>query len=299
MSLRLRTILLYSCSIAGLFILSNCSSRSSTDPPNPFQNYNPQNSNRTEENKLKVSLKKQEDRINEMSELIEDQNKKIDSQDNLIQNLSNELKDEINFMRSSQQNLPEIDIMGTLIKLKNKSKILEDRAFYTDSLYFEIVNDLVQMENKILSLNTSYIEMVSLKNGDNTEKLPPISDEEFTAQYIESLSAYQIGEWAKSLEGFKYLIAVNRTHDLADNCQYWIGEVFYAQKDYQQCIKEFEIVFSFPGTNKADDAQYKLGISYMNIGNKGKAISEFTKLIEYYPNSEYYKKTSNYLNQLQ
>ena len=183
-----------------------------------------------------------------------------------------------------------------MVKVKNKVKILEDRAFYTDSLYFEIVNDLVQIENKIISLTSSYKEMIQLKTDGSIKELPSISDEEYTSRYIESLSYYQNGEWNKSLDGFTYLIAVNSSHDLADNCQYWVGEVYYGLKDYKRSIAEFEKVFSFPGTNKSDDAQYKLGLCYLNVKNNTKALEEFNKVVDYYSNSEYYKKRSSTSN---
>jgi len=185
------------------------------------------------------------------------------------------------------------------VRLEKKIQILEDRAFYTDSLYFEIVNDLVQIENKIVSLTTSYKEMIQLKTSGSIKELPSISDEEYTARYIESLSYYQNAEWNKSLDGFTYLITVNSSHELADNCQYWVGEVYYGLKDYKRSITEFEKVFSFPGTNKADDAQYKLGLCFLNINNKPRALDEFTKVTDYYSNSEYYKKAKQYIKQLQ
>ena len=84
-------------------------------------------------------------------------------------------------------------------------------------------------------------------------------------------------------------------HDLADNSQYWIGEIYYALNDYRSSIKEFEKVFSFPGTNKADDAQYKLGLCYMNIGQKDNANKQFNNLMEFYPKSEFNKKAKEYL----
>ena len=217
----------------------------------------------------------------------------------VIRNSLDSLKNDFIKQNSVDENDIQVDVINTMVRMKNKVKILEDRAFYTDSLYFEIVNDLVQIENKIVSLTTSYKEMIQLKTSGSIKDLPSISDEEYTARYIESLSFYQNGEWNKSLDGFTYLIAVNSSHDLADNCQYWVGEVYYALKDYKRSISEFEKVFSFPGTNKADDTQYKLGLCFLNINNKTRALEEFTKVTDYYSNSEYYKKAKQYIKQLQ
>ena len=252
--------------------------------------------------KLYVYLKQQKDEISDLVGRIDSLNNTVSIQNDKYITVSNSLdslKNNLVQQNTAAEDDTQVDVISTMIRLRNKVKILEDRAFYTDSLYFEIVNDLVQIENKIVSLTTSYKEMIQLKTSGSIKELPSISDEEYTARYIESLSFYQNGEWNKSLDGFTYLIAVNSSHDLADNCQYWVGEVYYGLKDYKRSISEFEKVFSFPGTNKADDAQYKLGLCYLNINNNTRALEEFTKVIDYYSNSEYYKKAKQYIKQLQ
>ena len=288
-------------------MFSNCAGSRASSQDDPFKESTLSASDASsQENldskKLYVYLKQQKDEISDLVGRIDSLNNTVSIQNDKYIEVSNSLDSLKNIL--IQQNIADeddtqVDVISTMIRLKNKIKILEDRAFYTDSLYFEIVNDLVQIENKIVSLTTSYKEMIQLKTTGSIKELPSISDEEYTARYIESLSFYQNGEWNKSLDGFTYLIAVNSSHDLADNCQYWVGEVYYGLKDYKRSISEFEKVFSFPGTNKADDAQYKLGLCYLNINNNTRALEEFTKVIDYYSNSEYYNKVKQYIKQLQ
>ena len=139
--------------------------------------------------------------------------------------------------------------------------------------------------------------MNEISGKEKTIVIPKITKEEYEDKYIISLAHYQNGEWNASLDGFKFLLQSDSNHDKADNCQYWIGEVYFALKDYQRSIKEFEKVFTFPGTNKSDDAQFKLGLCYVNIGQIDKAKQEFENLLDFYPNSEYYKKGQDYLRQ--
>ena len=160
------------------------------------------------------------------------------------------------------------------------------------------MNDMVLMENKISSLILSFKEMNALSENKTKAAIPRITDEEYTDKYVESLAYYQNMEWDLSLNGFNYLIKIDNKHDLADNCQYWIGEVYYARADYRRSIIEFEKVSSFLGTNKSDDAQLKLGLCYMNIGQIERAKQEFTILLELYPNSEYHQRANEYLRQL-
>ena len=61
---------------------------------------------------------------------------------------------------------------------------------------------------------------------------------------------------------------------------------------------EFEKVFTYAGTDKDDDAQLKIGLSYQSIGNVNKAKEEFQRLVDYFPGSEYYPKAKEALKQL-
>ena len=255
---------------------------------------------------LKKVIQKQSEKIisieedlKKYQELINDQSQVLDIYDDNNKNViefRRRLDEEVQSVLNNLQNQSfEKEMTNTLIKMQKKIQILEDRTFYSDSLYFEIVNELVIVENKIESLIASYKEMSELSGKKKTRIIPKITDEEYQAKYIESLSNYQNSEWNISLDGFRFLIQADSNHDLADNCQYWIGEVYYALKDYKRSIKEFEKVFSFPGTNKADDSQFKLGLCYVNLKQYDKAKDEFENLLEFYPNSEYYKRSQENL----
>ena len=86
---------------------------------------------------------------------------------------------------------------------------------------------------------------------------------------------------------FQALIQRDMNNALSDNCQYWIGEGYFGLKDYQKAVIEFEKVFSYSNTNKDDDAQLKLGITYIRMGQKEDARRELTRLLSNYPNSEF------------
>jgi len=289
-------------SISILLVLTGCS-----NPPSPSVDYEEGDVGTVEDiETLKSNIEEQGDKIASIElelmkyqEMINDQSQVLNVYDDNNQNVREfrkKLEQEVQVVLDGMQDGSfEKEVTNTLIKVQNKIHILEDRTFYTDSLYFEIVNDLVMIENKIESLISSYKEMTEISGKKKTRVIPKITDEEYQTKYIEALSNYQNAEWNLSLDGFKFLIQADSNHDLADNCQYWIGEVYYSLKDFKRSIKEFEKVFTFPGTNKSDDAQFKLGLCYVNIGQLDKAKQEFESLLEFYPNSEYYKRSQEYL----
>ena len=116
--------------------------------------------------------------------------------------------------------------------------------------------------------------------------------------FILQFSSSHNASYEPAIKGFQRLVKEDHTHDLADNAQYWLAECFYSQKDYKRAIIEFEKVFTFINTNKNDDAQYKIALSYQSIGNVPKARSEFQRLIEYFPGSEFYQQAKAALKAL-
>ena len=70
----------------------------------------------------------------------------------MLNTLSEEFTDQLEVINRYDSSTSEITT--TLIKMKNKFEILEDRAFYSDSVYFEIINDLVEIDSKIEKLSS-------------------------------------------------------------------------------------------------------------------------------------------------
>ena len=190
-------------------------------------------------------------------------------------------------------------IINRINTIQNKIRLLEDKAAYSDSTNFEVLAQLVMIENKIITLANSFTELYNVRN-DQAPASPSskISPTEYKRLYIESLSNFQNGIYGQSIKGFSKLVISDPQNNLADNSQYWLAECYYSQKNYKRAIIEFEKVFTFAGTDKDDDAQLKLGLAYQSMGNLEKAREEFQRLVDYFPGSEFYDRSKEALKQL-
>ena len=198
----------------------------------------------------------------------------------------------------TQQDSITIVIMKRINTLSNKIAMLENQSRFMDSTALEIYNKLVMVENKIVTLTSSYNEMSKLKSGKPISSEPKFNAAKYRQTYMESLGYFQNQEYDDAITGFSELVSSDATNDLADNSQYWLAECYYSQKNFKQAIGEFEKVFNFAGTDKDDDAQLKLGLAYQSMGNIGKARDEFQRIIDYFPGSEYYPKAKEALKKL-
>ena len=198
----------------------------------------------------------------------------------------------------AQQDSITLVVLKRLNTLSNKIVNLENQSKYMDSTALEIFNKLVLVENKIVTLTNSYNEMAKLKSGDPISTEPKFSEEKYKQTYMKSLGDFQNQNYSGAILGFQELVKSGVNNDLADNSQYWLAECYYSQKDFKRSIAEFEKVFTYAGTDKDDDAQLKIGLSYQSIGNVVKAREEFQRFIDYFPGSEYYPKAKEALKQL-
>jgi len=79
----------------------------------------------------------------------------------------------------------------------------------------------------------------------------------------------------------------------SDRANYWIAESFMEQKSFKQALEFYQKVLGFGGSSKEDDAQYRIGICYLYLGEFDKAVEELTKLVRKYPASEFVVKAND------
>lgn len=135
--------------------------------------------------------------------------------------------------------------------------------------------------------------------ADRVTTPPAWKTDSYSSRYQEALQAYRAKRLGEAIQKFEALLAENAKNSLADNCQYWIGEAYYDQGQYQQAILSFEKVFSYPNSNKDDSAQLKLGLCYVKLNDQTKARDEFQKLINNYPSSEYLGIARQFIAQIE
>jgi len=198
----------------------------------------------------------------------------------------------------AQQDSITLVILKRINTLSNKISNLENQSRYMDSTALEIFNKLVLIENKIVTLTNSYSEMARLKSGSLSSDEPKFNSAQYKQTYMTSLGHFQNQEFDEAIAGFTELVSTDATNNLADNSQYWLAECYYSQKEFKRAIAAFEKVFTYSGTDKDDDAQLKIGLSYQSMGNVNKAREEFQRMIDYFPGSEYYPKAKDALKQL-
>ena len=112
----------------------------------------------------------------------------------------------------------------------------------------------------------------------STNEKAQLSDVEIKKKYenaIKLLWASKFNEAESELQNLKKI----EPEDLMPNIQYWLGEVYYAQKNFEKAIIAFgEGLEKYPESIKGPDNLLKLGLSFSNLQKKDEACTVLFEL---------------------
>ena len=87
--------------------------------------------------------------------------------------------------------------------------------------------------------------------------------------------------------------------DLASNAQFYLGEIAFSQKQYDQAVLEYDKVLSnYPKSFKLAPARLKKGMAMIEIGQKNSGVRELREVIKRYPGTEEERRARAKLKEL-
>ncbi len=113
-----------------------------------------------------------------------------------------------------------------------------------------------------------------------------LASAKLAGDYRKAIMAYGRGAYGEARQGFQGVLDTDPTGDLADNALFWIGETYFAARDYNNAMRYYARVTSdFADQNKAPDALYKTALAQEKTGDLALARKTLQQVIERYPYS--------------
>ena len=183
---------------------------------------------------------------------------------------------------------------GLIEEIQNKINALDEKLKLIDSDFqarIKKIEEQLKKESNYEKQETNTIEDKKANKMFNQEEVPAnvkaqslglpksnnekiqLSDIEIKKKYenaIKLLWASKFNEAESELQNLKKI----EPDDLMPNIQYWLGEVFYAQKNFEKAIIAFgEGLEKYPESIKGPDNLLKLGLSFSNLKKKDEACN--------------------------
>ncbi|MBF0454748.1 MAG: tol-pal system protein YbgF [Magnetococcales bacterium] len=112
--------------------------------------------------------------------------------------------------------------------------------------------------------------------------MPASAREAYEAAFLKLRS----GKYQASLEDFSQFLKWFPNDSLADNAQYWIGELYYVQKQYPEALQAFNTVLvKWPDSTKIPACLLKIGFAFYELGDMVNAKASLSRLLTDHPDS--------------
>ena len=112
----------------------------------------------------------------------------------------------------------------------------------------------------------------------------------------------------RDLNGKKYDLAMQEfgdylkfygTTDLASNAQFYLGEILFAQMQYDQAIDAYsKVINNYPKSFKLAPAHLKRALALISLGEKSSGVSELRMVVKSYPGTDEEKRAKAKLQEL-
>jgi len=87
--------------------------------------------------------------------------------------------------------------------------------------------------------------------------------------------------------------------DLASNAQFYLGEIAYSQKNYDQAVTEYErVLTNYPKSFKLAPAHLKKGMALIDLGQKTAGVRELRDVVKRFPGTEEERRARAKLKEL-
>jgi tol-pal system protein YbgF len=117
--------------------------------------------------------------------------------------------------------------------------------------------------------------------------------------YNQSFDALKAGSYSIAITGFKDFLKNYPQSPLAENAQYWLGEAYYVNRDYDSAAEAFRaVVKKWPDARKAPDALLKLGYTQYEQKQYAAARTTLTAVTQKYPGTDAAKLATDKLRRI-
>ncbi len=118
--------------------------------------------------------------------------------------------------------------------------------------------------------------------GGTMPPAPPSVDE----LYASAKRDFDRGALDSARSAFQRLLSLYPKEKLAGNAQFWLGETYYREQWYEKAILEYQkVIENYPDGNKIEASLLKQGLAFFNLGDKANARLILQELIRKYPKS--------------
>ncbi len=163
----------------------------------------------------------------------------------------------------------------------------------------KINQQMAEMQGTVQSLDSKISGGTPVPGAGPASGAPPAAPPSADVLYSNGLRDITGGKYDLARQEFLDYLRYYPDTDLASNAQFYLGEIYYAQKQYKEAIGEYDKVLqNYPKSFKLAPARLKRGMALLELGQKAAATREFREIVRKYPGTEEERRARAKLKEL-
>jgi len=186
-----------------------------------------------------------------------------------------------------------LDTMSTQVQgLSDNLEEIKSRLGKLNQQLVDLQNSVQSMDAKIsgsapASAVGAATPTASSNPPANSAVAPPSGAPSADTLYSNGYRDLQSGKYDLANSEFQDYLKYYSKTDLASNAQFYIGEIAYKQKNYQQAVTEYDKVLNnYPKSFKLASALLQRGRAFIELGQKSSGIRDLREVVKRFPGSE-------------
>jgi tol-pal system protein YbgF len=199
----------------------------------------------------------------------------ISTQLNEIRTDISEVKKELETTKQQNRELNE-----KIRQLNGQLDELEKKMQLGQIDFEEIILELTKIKEK---LGLEITKSIKPRVEEQRIEKPETAEDFYKAAY----EKYRLKRYDQAAEEFKNFMEKFPNSGFIDIVQFWLGECYYAQRDWPKAIEEYmKLIRLYPFGSKVPEGYLKLGLCHLEQNNKAKALEYFQVIVDIFPHSK-------------
>ncbi|GAC1617910.1 MAG: hypothetical protein PVS2B2_02150 [Candidatus Acidiferrum sp.] len=117
--------------------------------------------------------------------------------------------------------------------------------------------------------------------------------------YSNGLRDITSGKYDLARSEFQDYLRYYSETDLASNAQFYLGEIAYSQRNYDQAVSEYDkVLTNYPKSFKLAPARLKKGMALIELSQKASGVRELREVVKRFPGTEEERRARAKLKEL-
>jgi tol-pal system protein YbgF len=234
---------------------------------------------------------------------------KLTQHDAVVKTLIGQSNDNVNKMAATMGSLQKsvqdvqansgarLDTMSTQVQgLSDNLEEIKSRLGKLNQQLVDLQNSVQGLDAKIsgagapapaTGLATPTSSTASPRPAGSSPSALPAGAPSADTLYSNGLRDITSGKYDLARSEFEDYLKFYSDTDLASNAQFYLGEIFYKQKQYTDAVAAYDkVLTNYPKSFKLGPARLRKGMALLELGQKNAGVRELREVVKRYPGSD-------------